>query len=158
MNALFSSVKTDWATPWELFRALDSSHGPFTLDVCATAENTKCARYFSPEENGFAQTWDGVCWMNPPYGRTIGPWLIKAVAEVRKGHADRVVCLLPARTDTIWWHKLVMPYGIVHFLKGRVRFEGAKHCAPFPSVIVIFDTHSTQHFVSAGLAPQHRAA
>ena len=146
MNAHFSSRKTDWATPWELFSVLNISYGSFTLDVCATGENTKCARYFSPEENGFAQTWDGVCWMNPPYGRAIGSWLVKAVVEIQKGHADRVVCLLPARTDTAWWHNIVMPYGIVHFLRGRVRFDGAKHSAPFPSVIVVFDKQSTQDF------------
>jgi site-specific DNA-methyltransferase (adenine-specific) len=81
--------------------------------------------------------------MNPPYGKQIVPWLQKAVAEVQQGHADRVVALLPARTDTIWWHTYVIPYGIVHFLKGRVRFEGATHHAPFPSAVVIYDAQST---------------
>ena len=158
MNALFSSQRTDWATPWELFRQWDATHGPFTLDVCATAENAKCERYFSPDDNGLAQAWKGVCWMNPPYGKPIGSWLIKALVELCKRNADRVVCLLPARTDTVWWHNLVMPYGISHFIRGRVRFEGAQHYAPFPSVIVIFDQHSTQQVASAGLAPQHSAA
>lgn len=138
MNVHFSSKKMDWATPWELFRVWDISHGPFTLDVCATWENTKCRLFFPPVTNGLLQRWHGLCWMNPPYGREIGRWIAKAVGEIHQGHAARVVCLLPARTDTAWWHELVMPYGDIHFLRGRVRFEGAKHAAPFPSTIVIF--------------------
>ena len=138
MNVHFSSKKMDWATPWELFRVWDISHGPFTLDVCATPKNAKCGVYYTPEMNSLTKRWSGVCWMNPPYGREIGRWIAKAVGEVQKGHADRVVCLLPARTDTAWWHELVMPYGFAHFLRGRVRFEGAEHAAPFPSAIVVF--------------------
>lgn len=123
-NVHFSSKKMDWATPWELFRAWDISHGPFDLDVCATPKNAKCGRYYTPEMNGLAEYWFGTCWMNPPYGREIGRWIAKAVGEVHKNHAERVVCLLPARTDTAWWHELVIPYGEIHFLRGRVRFEG----------------------------------
>lgn len=138
MNVHFSSQKQDWATPWELFRAWDISHGPFTLDVCATWENAKCSKYYTPEMNGLIRLWSGICWMNPPYGREIGRWIAKAVEEVHKGRADRVVCLIPARTDTAWWHDLIIPYGDIHFLRGRVRFEGAEHAAPFPSAIVVF--------------------
>ena len=138
MNVHFSSKKMDWATPWELFRVWDISHGPFTLDVCATWENAKCRAFFPPATNGLMQRWHGICWMNPPYGREVGRWIAKAVGEIHQGHADRVVCLLPARTDTVWWHELVMPYGAIHFLRGRVRFEGAEHAAPFPSAIVVF--------------------
>ena len=136
MNVHFSSKKMDWATPWPLFRVCEEAYGPFSLDVCATKENAKCQRFFSPEVNGLLQRWYGACWMNPPYGRTIGQWLEKAVAEAERG--ARVVCLLPARTDTAWWHEFVLPHGHVHFLRGRVRFEGAKHAAPFPSAIVVF--------------------
>ena len=119
MNVHKKKKKMEWATPWELFHVWDISHGPFTLDVCATWENAKCRTFFSPATNGLIQCWHGVCWMNPPY-------------------AERIVCLLPARTDTAWWHAFVMPYGDIHFLRGRVRFEGAKHPAPFPSAVVIF--------------------
>ena len=135
MNVHFSSNKMDWATPWPLFRICEESYGPFSLDVCATVKNAKCQRFFSPETNGLLQRWYGVCWMNPPYGRAIRQWVEKAVAEAQKG--ARVVCLLPARTDTVWWHNYVLPHGHVHFLRGRVRFEGAKHPAPFPSAIVV---------------------
>ncbi|MDR2820409.1 MAG: phage N-6-adenine-methyltransferase [Desulfovibrio sp.] len=138
MNVHFSSRKNDWATPWALFRHWDAVQGPFSLDVCASAENAKCERYFSPEQDGLAHAWDGVCWMNPPYGRAIGRWIGKAAAEVRAGRARRVVCLIPARTDTIWWHEYIMPRGVVHFLRGRVRFEGALYPAPFPSAVVVF--------------------
>lgn len=139
MNVHFSSRKTDWETPRELFRVWDASHGPFTLDVCATARNAKCGRYFSPEINGLIQPWRGVCWMNPPYGRAIGLWIAKAMAEIEAARAKRIVCLVPARTDTAWWHDFILPHGAVHFLRGRVRFEGAEHPAPFPSAIVVFE-------------------
>jgi len=139
MRAIFSSKRQDWATPWEVFRQWDLTFGPFTLDVCATAHNAKCKRYFSPEDNGLVQTWSGICWMNPPYGRGIDQWLDKAALEVRAGHALRVVCLLPARTDSAWWHDLIFPRCTVYFLRGRIRFEGAAHSAPFPSAIVLFE-------------------
>ena len=138
MNVHFSSKKHDWATPWPLFRELNARFGPCELDVCATARNAKCGNFFSPEEDGLRQVWHGVCWMNPPYGREIGRWIAKAVGEVQVGNAERVVCLVPARTDTAWWHELVIRYGEIHFLRGRVRFEGAEHAAPFPSAIVVF--------------------
>ena len=138
MNVHFSSKEMEWATPWELFRVWNISHGPFTLDVCATWENAKCRTFFSPATNGLIQCWHGVCWMKPPYGREIGRWIAKAVEEIHQRNAERIVCLLPARTDTAWWHAFVMPYGDIHFLRGRVRFEGAKHPAPFPSAVVIF--------------------
>jgi len=139
MTVHFSSKRQDWATPWELFRQWDAALGPFTLDVCATASNAKCERYFSPQDGGLAQAWSGVCWMNPPYGREIPQWLGKAALEVRAGHARRVVCLIPARTDTAWWHDVVLPHSAVRFLRGRIRFEGAAHPAPFPSAVAIFE-------------------
>ena len=85
MNVHFSSRKTDWATPWTLFRQWDTLQGPFTLDVCATAENAKCGHFFSPKDDGLSQNWSGVCWMNPPYGRAISHWIAKAVVEVNTG-------------------------------------------------------------------------
>ena len=144
MNVHFSSRKTDWATPWTLFRQWDTLQGPFTLDVCATDENAKCGHFFSPKDDGLSQNWSGVCWMNPPYGRAISHWIAKAVVEVNTAGVRRVVCLLPARTDTAWWHTFVIPHGAVRFLRGRIRFEGAAHPAPFPSAIVVFNNPSLQ--------------
>ena len=139
-TALFSNDRQDWATPWTLFRKLDASHGQFTLDVCALPHNAKCEAFFTPENDALRQKWSGLCWMNPPYGREIGRWMEKAVVETRNGNAERVVCLLPARTDTAWWHDYVEPYAEKPiFLRGRVKFEGAASGAPFPSVIVVFN-------------------
>ena len=137
-KGLFTSATCEWATPWPLFRELrDEFH--FTVDVCATEKNAKCLEFFSPEQDGLAQEWRGVCWMNPPYGRTIGKWIRKAYESSLQGAT--VVCLVPARTDTAWWHDYCMQ-GEVRFLRGRVYFErgnGARSVgAPFPSAIVIF--------------------
>lgn len=90
-----------------------------TLDVCATAENTKCQRFFSPIDDGLKQTWTGTCWMNPPYGRAIGQWMRKAYESAQAGAL--VVTLVPARTDTEWWHEWASK-GEVRFIRGRVRF------------------------------------
>jgi phage N-6-adenine-methyltransferase len=131
-----SSACDTWGTPQDLFDALDAEFS-FETDVCATADNAKCERYFTPEMDGLAQAWRGVCWCNPPYGRGIGRWVAKAHRSSLKGAT--VVCLLPARTDTAWWHDHCMK-GEVRFLRGRLRFEDG-HCtnpAPFPSAIVIF--------------------
>jgi phage N-6-adenine-methyltransferase len=132
----FSSRTCEWATPPELFAQLDAEFH-FTLDVCATAENAKCARYFDRAANGLAQRWDGVVWCNPPYGREIAAWVRKAWESVQAGHAQVVVCLVPARTCTAWWHDWCKR-GEVRFQRGRVRFGGASSGAPFPSAVVVF--------------------
>ncbi len=130
----FSSATDDWSTPQELFDQLEAEFG-FDLDVCATAENAKCERFFTRDVDGLGQPWAGNCWMNPPYGDAIGDWVAKAHATGDEGWL--VVCLLPARTDTNWWWDHAR-YGEVRFLKGRLRFGGAESSAPFPSCVVIF--------------------
>jgi site-specific DNA-methyltransferase (adenine-specific) len=130
-----SSLTPEWETPRPLFEALDKEFGPLQVDVCATAENTKLPRFWSKADDGLAQDWTGLrCWMNPPYGRGIGAWVQKA-----RTSSAITVCLLPARTDTAWWHDNVPGRAaVVRFLRGRVRFSGAGS-APFPSVVVVFD-------------------
>jgi phage N-6-adenine-methyltransferase len=96
----FSSRTCEWATPQELFDRLADRFGGFTLDVCATTDNAKCAAYFTRAQDGLAQSWTGRVWCNPPYGRAIGHWLRKALESVQGGSAELVVCLVPARTDT----------------------------------------------------------
>ena len=123
-----------WATPPAVFDALNAEFG-FELDVCALPENAKCARFYSPADDGLAQEWSGACWMNPPYGREIGRWMRKAYEESLRGAT--VVCLVPSRTDTAWWHDYAMK-GEVRFLRGRISFVGAAGPAPFPSAIVVF--------------------
>jgi phage N-6-adenine-methyltransferase len=135
MNTVhFMSEKLDWGTPQELFDRLNQEFH-FTLDVCALPKNAKCKRFFSPLEDGLSQKWSGVCWMNPPYGREIEKWMQKALQESERGAT--VVCLVPARTDTEWWHKYAL-HGEIRFIRGRVKFQGANATAPFPSAIVIF--------------------
>ncbi len=131
----FSSKSDDWETPQALYDSLNERYH-FELDVCASAESAKCARYFNREMDGLKQPWTGRCWMNPPYGREIGKWVKKAYETAQKGEGF-VVCLLPARTDAGWFHDYCMK-GRYTFLRGRLKFGNAKHNAPFPSMIVIF--------------------
>jgi site-specific DNA-methyltransferase (adenine-specific) len=140
-KGLFTSLRTDWATPRQLFAMLDR-HFRFTLDVCASVSNLprEGIEYFDPAlTNALTRSWvpltAGAVWCNPPYGRQIGRWIEKAFRESRRG---TVVMLLPARTDTSWWHEYCMR-GEVVFLQGRLCFdENPRKRAPFPSAIVVF--------------------
>lgn len=137
-----TSSKTDlWATPPELFNTLNSEFG-FTLDVCADEHNHKCPRYFNKTIDGLAQDWTkDICWMNPPYGRTISKWVKKAADTAMGGGV--VVGLLPARTDTKWFGDYVMRATELRFIRGRVKFGDCPNGAPFPSVIAIWGTPPT---------------
>lgn len=136
-NDLMFSSKTDlWETPQDFFDKLNARF-QFETDVCALPENAKCKRFFTPEMDGLKQEWTGVCWMNPPYGRQIGKWIRKAYESARDNLAT-VVCLLPARTDTRWFHDYILPHAEVQFIKGRIKFGGAKENAPFPNMLVTF--------------------
>lgn len=134
-NVHFSSQTDLWETPADLFAALDAEFG-FTLDVCAIAENAKCRAFYSPADDGLAHDWIGACWMNPPYGREIGRWVAKAYESAQAGAT--VVALVPARTDTAWWHDYVTQAEAVRYFRGRIRFGEAAHGAPFPSAVVVF--------------------
>lgn len=132
----FSSASDDWATPQDFFDALNEEFN-FTLDVCASASNAKCSTYFTKTVDGLRQEWGRErCWMNPPYGREIKAWMKKA--SEASGRGALVVCLVPARTDTAWWHDYAARADEIRFVRGRLRFGSAKHAAPFPSAIVIF--------------------
>ena len=129
----FSSATPEWSTPQEFFDRLNARHD-FTLDPCSTHANAKCARHYTAAENGLAHSWQNErVWMNPPYGREIGAWMKKAYEESR-GSA-LVVCLVPARTDTAWWHDYATKGEIV-FVRGRLKFGGQKNSAPFPSAVI----------------------
>lgn len=132
-KALFSSKKIDWETPNNIFKYWDDIYH-FNLDVCAFSHNTKCKKFFTPEINGLNQVWaPHICWMNPPYGKDIINWVKKASIEFL--HGATIVALLPARTDTVWFHNYVLPYSKLTFIKGRIKFVGAEYSAPFPSLI-----------------------
>lgn len=133
----FSSKRDDWSTPQWLFQRLDD-YFHFTLDPCSSHENAKCRKHYTREEDGLKRSWkDEVVFMNPPYGREIGKWMAKAHRESL--HGATVVCLIPARTDTAWWHDFAMK-GKIRFLRGRLKFEGASSSAPFPSAVVVFQS------------------
>jgi phage N-6-adenine-methyltransferase len=134
-----SSTRHDWETPQLLFDALNAEFG-FNLDVAASAENAKCRDFFTTETNGLAQDWAGhKCFCNPPYGREISAWVEKAYRESLKG--TLVVMLIPARTDTSYWHRFIFGKAEVRFLQGRVRFclDGERTGpAPFPSAVIVY--------------------
>jgi len=134
----YSSETPEWETPQDLFDVLNAEFG-FTLDVCATSENAKCERYFTQSDDGLEQDWDGIVWMNPPYGKDIPAWMEKAAVEGVLGidGCDRVVCLVPARTDTNWWWDYCR-LGEIRLLKGRLQFGDSATGAPFPSAVVVF--------------------
>jgi phage N-6-adenine-methyltransferase len=153
-EALFSSDSSEWSTPTDFFDNLNKEWD-FNLDPCATKENAKCETYYTKEQDGLKQDWHcvrynpeykspylrnpGRVFCNPPYGKEIGQWVKKAVAEVQNGNADVVVMLLPARTDTRWFQDYVLPYASeIDFIRGRLKFGGSKNSAPFPSVVVVF--------------------
>jgi phage N-6-adenine-methyltransferase len=130
----FSSQASEWGTPQRLFDELHAEFH-FTRDVCASAENCKVKNFWSKADDALAQKWEGTLWMNPPYGRAIAMFIRKAY-ESRA--TATIVALIPVRTDSRWWHQWVMEASEIRFIKGRLRFQGAKDGAPFPSCIVIF--------------------
>lgn len=135
-DLFFSSKSDEWETPDDLFRAIDAEFH-FTLDACALPSNAKCSRFFSPEDDGLSQKWGGVVWCNPPYGRQIQKWVKKAYKAAKDRDAD-VVMLLPARTDTKWFHDYIYGKAEIRFVRGRIKFGGCVNNAPFPSMIVVF--------------------
>lgn len=106
MSVHFSSLTDLWSTPQAFYDGLDAEFH-FTLDPCATEDNHKCAKFYTETDDGLAQDWSGErVFMNPPYGRVIGHWVKKAMDS-----NALVVCLVPARTDTRWWHDYVIGGG-----------------------------------------------
>lgn len=126
----------EWATPEHLFRQLEAEFGPFDLDPCATPETARAPEFFTITDNGLMQRWHGRVFCNPPYGRGIGEWVRKAHAEADAGAT--VVMLLPASTDSWWWHDHCLKALEVRFIRGRLKFGEARNSAPFASVIVVF--------------------
>lgn len=137
-KTMFSSKSNEWATPQAFYERLNEVH-KFTLDPCADSQNKKCEKFYTMEDNGLVHSWEGeTVFMNPPYGRQIKNWIQKAYQEGQKPNT-RVVCLLPARTDTKYWHAFCMKAETIHSVKGRLKFGDSKNAAPFPSAVVVFD-------------------
>lgn len=135
-KGMLTSNKDDWETPQDLFDKLNALYG-FTLDACASPENAKCKKYYTKEQNSLVQDWNhDRVWCNPPYGREIAKFVMKAALST-----SLVVMLLPARTDTRYFHEYIYGKQTIYFLKGRLKFSNSKTPAPFPSMIVVFRKH-----------------
>ena len=138
LDVMFSSKTDLWSTPQDFFDELNKEFN-FNLDPCSTHENAKCEKHFTLEEDGLSQDWQGYnVFCNPPYGKAIKEWVKKCNTESKKENT-KVVMLIPARTDTSYFHDYI--YGIakeIRFIRGRLKFGNSKNSAPFPSMIVIF--------------------
>lgn len=138
----FSTGRPDWETPAAFFAALDREFG-FTLDACANHDNYKVDSYITPEDDALKRVWatTGAVWCNPPYGPEIGKWVKRAFEQSQKQWVT-VVLLLPARTETSWWHDYVMKADEIRLIRGRLQFASTEktrsHNAPFPNAIVVF--------------------
>ena len=135
-NALFTSNSDEWATPQAVFDELNKEFD-FNLDPCATEKNAKTQRYYTATDDGLTKNWGGCkVFVNPPYSN-ISEWVKKAYYEGQKDNT-LVVLLIPARTDTRYFHNYILHRSEIRFIKGRLRFSDSKNAAPFPSMIVIF--------------------
>ena len=136
-KALFSSRTDEWSTPQNIFEELNKEFH-FNLDPCATKDNAKCRKFFTKAQDGLKQNWQGYnVFCNPPYGRKIKEWVRKAYEESLKPKTT-VVMLIPARTDTSYFHDYIYGKAEIRFIRGRLKFGNAKNNAPFPSMIVIY--------------------
>lgn len=137
---LMSKASDEWATPQEFFDVVDRFFA-FGLDAAATAQNTKAECFFVAEDDSLRQSWCGYgsVWLNPPYSR-IAAFMDKAATEAALGAT--VVCLVPARTDTQWWHRTTAKANEVRLLRGRLKFGDGASSAPFPSALVVFGRHT----------------
>jgi phage N-6-adenine-methyltransferase len=138
INVMYASQTDLWSTPQDFYDELDNEFS-FTLDPCATTQNAKCEKYFTKEVDGLSQNWQGESvFCNPPYGTAIKHWVKKCYEESRKPNTT-VVMLIPARTDTNYFHEYIYHKAKeIRFVKGRLKFGGSKNSAPFPSMVVVY--------------------
>ena len=136
---MFSSTTDLWATPQAFFDELNAEFH-FDLDPCATVENAKCPIFFTEEEDGLKQDWGGYkVFCNPPYGKAIAAWVKKCYEESRKPNT-LVVMLIPARTDTSYFHDYIYHKAELRFIRGRLHLNEAPQGAPFTSMVVVFNS------------------
>lgn len=132
----FSSKSDEWSTPLDLFNILNAEFS-FNLDPCSSDLNFLCENHFTKIDNGLVQNWSGYnVFCNPPYS-DIKNWVKKCYDEFLKNNT-LIVLLIPARTDTKYFHEYILPYAEIRFIKGRLRFGGSSQNAPFPSIICVF--------------------
>lgn len=136
-KGMFTSNSIEWGTPQKLFDELNAEFH-FTLDPCANEENHKCDKYFTMEDDGLSKSWEReVVFCNPPYGRALHKWVEKCYEEHIK-HNITVVMLIPARTDTSYFHDYIYHNSEIRFIRGRLKFNDGNNPAPFPSMIVVY--------------------
>lgn len=136
MKVHYMSESNEWYTPFDLYETLDKEFN-FNLDPCATDDNAKCDNYYTIDDDGLSQEWNGNVFVNPPYGREIKHWVEKSFKESQMDNV--IVMLIPSRTDTRYWHDWIFGKASeIRFIKGRLKFGGSKNSAPFPSAVVIF--------------------
>lgn len=135
-QGMMTSNSDEWTTPSALFRALDRRFG-FELDPAATKENALCPMFFTEAESGLVKSWKPWrVFVNPPYSH-VADWMWKCKYESEKG-CPLICALIPARTDTRWWHDFVKTADLIHFLKGRLKFGDGTGSAPFPSALAFW--------------------
>jgi len=141
-DLMFSSKNEKWGTPQDIFDELDKEFS-FTLDPCCEIDNAKCSKFYTQKENGLIQNWSNeIVFCNPPYGKQLKHWVKKCHDEALKG--VKIVMLIPARTDTIYFHDFIYHKAEIRFLKGRIKFinpdtKKVENSAPFPSMVVVFN-------------------
>lgn len=137
IQACLSSKTDNWATPQDFFDNLNEEFH-FTLDPCANEENHKCDLFFTKEQDGLTKDWgEHVVFCNPPYGKEIANWVRYSYEQSQKSNTT-VVMLIPARTDTRYFHDYIYGKAEIRFIKGRLKFGDATTAAPFPSMVVIY--------------------
>ena len=136
-HPVLPTFPNDWFTPEDLFAEISEKYGPFDLDVAATPENTKCERFYTEEEDGRLQPWDGRVWCNPPY-RNLISWVTKAWEETSTGRCPIAVLLLPAQTSTDWFHDYALPLAELYWIRRKRKFGGAKGRGTVSSLVVVF--------------------
>jgi site-specific DNA-methyltransferase (adenine-specific) len=154
-ETLFSSESSEWGTPNSFYVFLDKRFN-FTLDPCAAEDNHKCEKYFTTEDNGLTKSWKGHnVFVNPPYGKGIADWLKKAYEESQQTDTV-VVCLIPSRTDTKYWHDYCMRANEIYFVKGRLKFGESSNSAPFPSAVVVFSGSTSTFMMGPGIPTREK--
>lgn len=146
----FTSTRQDWNTPKSLFEPLNAEF-KFTVDLAASTENALAPKFYTKELDGLKQPWEGVCWLNPPFGdksSKMVDWIKRAYMQSQRNPDLTVVMLIPARTNTRWFHQYCMKAAEVRFICGRPKFGGATHGLPQPLVLIVFKKSSQTKFTS----------
>lgn len=152
-NNKFDSIRQDWNTPKDLFEKINEEFH-FEWDLASSLDNALCSNFYTKEEDGLKQNWTGTCWLNPPYGdksSKMVDWIKKAYLDTQNNSDLTVVMLIPARTNTKWFHEYCMKSYEIKFICGRPKFRDSKHGLPQPLVLVVFKKSETTKFTTLNL-------